>query len=131
MLSSLLVFGGQLLYRRLVGQQQCPVAANPPGGNRYITFAQATQHFCLLTSGHNPKYLAGTIYRRIRQSHSAPALVDSGDRYVFVGDVEYGILGYERGSVTVRAQTEVHKIEHRRGSRHPPEGERGLSRRDL
>jgi len=57
MLSSLLVFGGQLLYRRLVGQQQSLIAVNPRGGNRYITFAQATQHFCLITSGHNPKYL--------------------------------------------------------------------------
>src|SRR5260221_6556292 len=107
MLSSLLVFGGQLLYRRLVGQQQCPVAANPPGGNRYITFAQATQDFCLLTSRRNPKYLAGTVYRRIRPSHSATALVASGDRYVLVADVAYGILRNHRGRVTVRDQTDA------------------------
>src|SRR5260221_2090037 len=131
MLSSLLVFGGQLLCRRLVGQQQSLIAANPPGGNRYISFAQATQHFCLLTSGHNPKCLAGTIDRRIRQSHSTPALVDSGERHVFIGDVEYGISRHERGSVAIRAQTEVHEIQHRRCPCHPLKGERVLSSRCL
>src|SRR5260370_4403181 len=131
MLSSLLVFGGQLLCRRLVGQQQSLIAANPPGGNRYISFAQATQHFCLLTSGHNPKCLAGTIDRRIRQSHSTPALVDSGERHVFIADVEYGISRHERGSVAIRAQTKVHEIQHRRCPCHPLKGERVLSSRCL
>ena len=32
------------------------LAANPPGGNRYIAVAQATEHFHFLSSSHDPKY---------------------------------------------------------------------------
>jgi hypothetical protein len=92
MSSSLLEFGGHLFRRRLVGQQQSLVAVYPPGGNGHIAFSQATEHFDFFTSGHNPKYPSRTIDRRIRQSHPAPALVDSGEGYLFIKDLEYRII---------------------------------------
>jgi hypothetical protein len=65
MSSSLPVFDGQLSCRGAVRQQQSLIAANPPSGNRHIAIAQATEHFYLLTSGHNPKYAPGPIENRI------------------------------------------------------------------
>src|SRR6266853_2964172 len=128
MLSSLLIFGGQLFCRRSIGQQQGLVALNSPGGNRLIAFAQAAQHFHLLTSGHNPKYPPGTIDRWIRQSYPAPALVESGQGYVFIGDIEYSIPRYKRGSMAVSTETKMHEVEHRRRPCDLAEGQGVLSR---
>jgi hypothetical protein len=89
MSSSVLVFGGQLLCRCSVGQQESLVAENSPGGNGHIALAQTAEHFHLLTAGHNPKYAPRAIDRWIRQSHSTPAQIDSGDGYVLIGDIEY------------------------------------------
>ena len=51
--------------------------------------AQAPEHFDLLTPGHHPKCAPCAIDRRIGQSHSTPAHIDSGDGYVPIGDIEY------------------------------------------
>src|SRR2546426_11850271 len=107
MSSSSLVFSVQLSCCRAVSQQQSLLAANPPGGNGQIAVAQATEHFHLLTPGHNPKYPPGAIKHRIRQRHPAPALVDSGQGHVFIGNIEYGIARYQRSSVAVGTETEV------------------------
>jgi hypothetical protein len=89
---------------------------NPSGRYGHIAYAQAAQHFHLLTSGQHPKYAPDAIDRRKRQSHSTPALVDSGQGNVFIPNIENGIPRHERGSVAVRTQTEVREIERRRRS---------------
>src|SRR5437667_11715654 len=101
MLSSSLVFSGQLSRCRAVGQQQSLLATNPPSGNRHITVAQATEHFHLLTPSHNPKYAPGEMEDGILQRHPAPALVDSGQCDISDSNVEYCIAGHELRIVTV------------------------------
>ena len=70
-------------------------ATNPPGRNRHIAVAQATEHFSLVTPGHEPKYPSGAIEHRIRQCHPAPALVDSSQRDVRVSHVQNRIARHQ------------------------------------
>jgi hypothetical protein len=58
------VFSGHLSCYGAVGHHQGLLALHPPGGNRYITLEQTTEHFCLLTPRHNPKHPPGAIENR-------------------------------------------------------------------
>ncbi len=74
------------------------------------------KHFCLLASGYNPKHAPRSIDRRIGHRHAVPALTVSGQCPVRAADIEHSVSRNQRGSVSIRAETEVDEVENRWGS---------------
>ncbi len=56
----------------------------------------------------------GTIQQRICQRHAATFLINAGQRHVGIRNIQNRIAGNQRSRVAVRAESQMHEIQHRR-----------------
>jgi hypothetical protein len=68
-----------------VSQQRGVFTTYPPGWDRDVAIQQSLEHLFLLAAGYDPKRTPCSIDRWIRQSHAAPALIDSRECHVCAG----------------------------------------------
>src|SRR5215471_10370853 len=102
--------------RGLVRQHLRLFPSDPSAGNRGVSVFKLMESLDLLFSCHHPENPPSPVDDRIGKSHPLPALIHACYRNIPVRNVEHSISRHERCCMAVRAEAQMHEIQHGRCS---------------
>src|SRR6185369_12271747 len=98
--------------RQPIRDHQGVLLLDPSTRNRSISVAKATNYFSFVFAGYKPQHLAGPVDNGICQCHPPSSLINRSDCDVRIIDVQDWVSWYQGCRVSIRAQTQVNKIQH-------------------